>query len=146
MAAKPTVNKVDKALEKSVDHLERQNLTLNAQKQGQRKIDQPKYDAQIERNEAIIEKRKGQLVEVEGGGAYGQASQALSKQQAQNPDKKIREAATELDTDFKDLMRLNSELQVERARLRNLRRAKKARVRALEGMEGPSATGEQTDA
>jgi len=138
MAAKPTVNKVDKALEQSVEHLERQNLTLQAQKQSQRKADQAKYDEQIERNEEIIQTRKEQLAEVQNGPEYGQGGKSLSKQQAQKLDQKLKEVASQINTDFNELMRLNSELQVERMRLHNLRKAKKARINALERIEEES--------
>jgi len=138
MAAKPTVNKVDKALEQSVDHLERQNLTLQAQKQGQRKVDQSKYDEQIERNEEIIQTRKEQLEEVQSGPEYGQGGKSLSKDQAGKLDKKLREVTAQINTEFNKLMRLNSELQVESARLHNLRRAKKVRIHKLEQMGAES--------
>jgi hypothetical protein len=115
--ARPVKRSVEGELEKSIQRLDMQAQSTKAGLGYKRGEDRAIAESQIEYDQQLAEKRKEQLAAVQAGGTT--PLRGIGKDEASQLEIQLRAAALEIERDFKELLRLKSELDLERSRLRS---------------------------
>jgi hypothetical protein len=117
--------KVIAGLEKSIEDLKRENANL--ERMMAFKQDEPEKQLlreQLRKNEETIEERRKQIGEIIGSGGGGEAP--VASKEATHLKQLLAERKADIQKDFNELVRLNSERDAARIRLRNLKAQLKA--------------------